>query len=97
LLGCASWKDRVNLEDTLFAGAVVNKVQEHFDINCDSCRLANHLYKCSGEKDFISFLKDSSHYKRLSAFGLEHDMEYCTSLNLHPVVPILKGRELVVN
>lgn len=94
LLGCASWKDRVNMEDTLFAGAVVDKVRQHFDVNCDSCRIAQHLYKSSGG-NLISFLQDSSHYLRLSAFGLVHDMEYCTRTDLHPVVPILKGRELV--
>jgi len=97
LLGCASWKDRFNLEDTLFAGAVVNRMQEKFNINCDSARAANHLYKASGGNDFISFLRDSSHYNRLSAFGLEHDMAYCCTPDLHPVVPILKGRELVVH
>jgi 2-phosphosulfolactate phosphatase len=94
LLGCASWKDRFNLEDTLFAGAVVNQIQQVFEINCDSARAAKHLYDCSGG-NFIEFLKDSSHYKRLSAFGLEHDMEYCATPDLHPVVPFLKGREIV--
>lgn len=96
LLGCAAWKDRVNLEDTLFAGAVVNRIQSHFSINCDSARAANTLYNSSGG-DLLNFLKDSSHYKRLSSFGLQKDMEYCTSIDLHPVVPILKGKELVIH
>lgn len=96
LLGCAAWKDRFNLEDTLFAGAVVNKVREHFSINCDSARAANHLYNQSGGRDFIGFLKDGSHYKRLSAYGLVADMEYCCTPNLHPVLPILQGDKLVV-
>lgn len=96
LLGCASWKDRFNLEDTLFAGAVVNEIGHAFDINCDSARAAKHLYNQSGGKDFIGFLRDSSHYRRLAAFGLVHDMEYCVTPNLHPVVPILEGREIVV-
>lgn len=94
LLGCASWKDRFNLEDTLFAGAVVSRLQHAFDVNCDSARAAKHLYDRSGG-DFLSFLKDSSHYRRLSAYGLEADMAYCATPNLHPVVPILKGREIV--
>ncbi len=96
LLGCAAWKDRFNLEDTLFAGAVVNRIQEHFAVNCDSARAANALYKQSGEKDFINFLRDSSHFRRLSAYGLEADMEYCATPDLHPVLPILQGSELVV-
>ncbi len=95
LLGCASWKDRFNLEDTLFAGAVINEVAHAFDINCDSARVARHLFDSSGG-DFIGFLKDSSHYKRLSVYGLEKDMAYCATPNLHPVVPILSGREIVI-
>lgn len=96
LLGCASWKDKFNLEDTLFAGAVVAKTQQLFDINCDAARAARHLFQSSGGSNFIEFLKDSSHYKRLSGFGLQHDMEYCVSPDLHPVVPYLRGSEIIV-
>lgn len=96
LLGCASWKDKFNLEDTLFAGAVVSKVQEQFNINCDAARAARHLYTASGGDNLIEFLKDSSHYKRLSGFGLQEDMKYCVTPNLHPVIPYLDGREIVI-
>ena len=95
ILGCASWKDRFNLEDTLFAGAVVSELQEGFEINDDSARAARHLYQCSGGKNLIDFLKDSSHYKRLSAYGLQKEMEYCVTPNLHPVVPVLHGNEII--
>lgn len=94
LLGCASWKDRFNLEDTLFAGAVVEKTRHAFEVNCDSARAAGHLFQ-SSKGDFIAFLKDSSHYKRLSAYGLEQDMIYCATPNLHPVVPFLYKGEIV--
>jgi 2-phosphosulfolactate phosphatase len=96
LLGCASWKDKFNLEDTLFAGAVVNRLQDKFEINCDAALAARHLYTSSGGSNFIEFLKDSSHYRRLSGFGLEHDMEYCATPDLHPVLPYLSGREIVI-
>src|SRR4029079_18741563 len=36
ILGCAAWKDRVNMEDVLFAGAAISRVRTYFDINCDS-------------------------------------------------------------
>jgi 2-phosphosulfolactate phosphatase len=97
LLGCAAWKDRFNLEDTLFAGAVVSKIKAGFDINCDSARAAGCLFESCMQGEIIDFLRDSSHYKRLAAFGLVRDMEYCTTPNLHPVVPILKGKELVIH
>lgn len=96
LLGCAAWKDRVNLEDTLFAGAVISRIKAHFDIQCDSARAAQVLHD-SVTGNYIDFLKDSSHYRRLSAYGLEQDMVYCTTPNLHPVVPVLRGRELIVH
>lgn len=97
LLGCSSWKDRFNLEDTLFAGAVVNKLQQHFDIHCDSAIAALALHTISGGKDYMDFLKSSAHYRRLSAFGLENDMYYCTTPNLHPVLPILSGNKIVIS
>lgn len=96
ILGCASWKDRYNLEDTLFAGAVVERISQYFSINCDSARAARHLYKSALQApSLIDFLKDSSHYNRLSRFGLVKDMEYCVTTDLHPVVPVLVGNELV--
>ncbi len=94
LLGCASWKDRFNLEDSLFAGAVVSKLRPFFQVNCDSARAARHLHE-SSEGRYLDFLKDSSHYKRLSGYGLEKDMEYCTTPDLHPVVPIYQAGALV--
>src|SRR4029078_4784538 len=44
ILGCAAWKDRVNIEDTLFAGAVISRIKEHFEINCDSSQMAETMY-----------------------------------------------------
>jgi 2-phosphosulfolactate phosphatase len=96
LLGCAAWKDRFNLEDTLFAGAVVNRVAEHFSIQCDSARAARTL-EAQTQGKYLEYLKDSSHYHRLAAYGLLKDLEYCITPDLHPVVPILNGNELIVN
>ena len=97
VLGCASWKDKFNMEDTLFAGAVAERIKDHFFHNDDSTRAAMHLHKASGGKDYISFLKDSAHYKRLSAYGLQADMEYCAMTDLHPIVPVLKDKALVAH
>ncbi len=98
LLGCAAWKDRVNMEDTLFAGAVIEQVRDHFSVTCDSARMAATLYREALQYGrLIDFLRDSSHYHRLSAFGLVHDMEYCTTPDLHPVVPVYNGKKLIRN
>ncbi len=97
LLGCAAWKDRFNLEDTLFAGMVAERIAGHFSTNCDSVRVARHLARQVTGNDIIGLLRDSAHYKRLAAFGLEQDMHYCTTPDQHPVVPLLSGRELVTS
>lgn len=96
LLACASWKDRFNLEDTLFAGGVVSKVKKHYSVLCDSALGAEQLFNSIDKDKPINFLKKGSHYHRLSKFGLEKDMEYCATVDVHPVVPILEGDKLVV-
>src|SRR4051812_47038839 len=75
ILACAAWKDRVNMEDTLFAGAVVSRIKEHFTINCDSSHMAENLYDIAKD-DLYEFMKknDASHYHRLTNFGLERDI-----------------------
>ena len=94
LLACASWKDRYNLEDSLFAGAVYEAIGEHFEMNCDSTRAATHLYKVA-KNDLYGFIQDSSHFLRLSKFGLQYDMEYCCKINEHNVLVKLVDDKLV--
>lgn len=95
LLACASWKDRFNLEDALFAGAVAAQLQSDFVVNCDSAHACISLAE-QANGNWFEYLKRGAHYKRLSGFGLESDMIYCTKDNVHPVVPILRGTDLVV-
>ena len=78
ILGCAAWKDRVNIEDTLFAGAVISRIKNHFDINCDSSAMAETMYN-DAKEDLYEFMKikNASHYHRLSNYGLEKDIRYC--------------------
>ncbi len=97
ILGCAAWKDRVNIEDTLFAGAVIEKVKEHFNINCDSSQIANSLYN-EAKNDLYEFMKkkNASHYHRLSNFGLEKDIRYCLTPDGANVLPIYRDGKLSV-
>jgi 2-phosphosulfolactate phosphatase len=97
ILGCASWKDRVNMEDTLFAGAVVSKIGRHFSINCDSSHIAKQMYE-EGKDDLFEFIKmnNASHYNRLMDFGLEKDIRYCLTDDSANVLPIYRDGKLVV-
>jgi len=96
LLACAAWKDLVNIEDTLFAGAVINKIKEHFSINCDASQMALGLYK-EAKEDLYEFMKrkEASHYKRLTSFGLEKDIRHCLTYNTANVLPLYTEGKLI--
>jgi len=97
ILGCAAWKDRVNIEDTLFAGAVINRIKDHFDINCDGSQLASTMYE-EAKENLFEFLKNknASHYHRLAKFGLEEDIRYCLTEDVTNVLCVYEGGKLVV-
>lgn len=97
VLGCAAWKDRFNVEDTLFAGAVISRVKSHFHINCDSSQMAESLYR-DAAPDLFNFMKEknASHYLRLSGYGLEKDIRYCLTADGANVLPVYKNGRLVV-
>jgi 2-phosphosulfolactate phosphatase len=97
VLACAAWKDRINLEDMLFAGAVINKVKEHFSINCDSSQIAETVY-LQGRSDLFEFMneKNASHYHRLMGYGLEKDIRYCLTPNVANVLPFYENGKLIV-
>jgi 2-phosphosulfolactate phosphatase len=95
LLGCSAWKDRVNIEDTLMAGAIVDQLKDAFEVNCDSSRMAQTLY-LDAKDDLFGFMqsKQASHYQRLMGYGLEEDIRYCLTPNLVNVLPIYSEGKL---
>lgn len=97
ILGCAAWKDKVNMEDTLFAGAIIANVRKNFEINCDSSHMAEAMYD-KGKKDLFAFIKknNASHYHRLMKFGLEKDIRYCLTADEANVLPVYSDGKLIV-
>ena len=96
ILGCAAWKDRVNIEDTLFAGAVISRIKNHFDINCDSSQMAETMYQ-EAKEDLYAFMKNkkASHYHRLSNYGLEKDIRYCLTDDAANVLCVYEEGKLI--
>lgn len=96
MLACAGWKDRYNLEDTLFAGAVIETVKEHFTIHCDSSLTAAMLYKQQGEH-LHAFAPSITHYHRLvDRFGFIEDIRYCLTPNVADVLPVYHEGSLLL-
>lgn len=98
LLACSAWKDRVNIEDTLFAGAVIKKVRQYFNINCDASGIAESLFD-NASPDLFGFLRDknATHYQRLTGFSLEKDLRYCLTIDVSNVLPFYENEKLVIH
>jgi len=94
LLLCAGWKDQFNLEDTLFAGAVVTQLRSSFTHFDDSSVAAEDLYALA-KSDLRAYLTKSSHSHRLAALNIEEDVLFCLQLNICGVIPVLTGDKLV--
>jgi 2-phosphosulfolactate phosphatase len=97
ILGCAGWKDRFNLEDTLFAGAVITNVKKHFTIHCDSSLMAETMY-VKNKGNMMKFAPQLTHYNRLvERFGLIEDIQYCLSNDVANILPIYREGKLIVH
>jgi 2-phosphosulfolactate phosphatase len=93
VLGCSAWKDRFNLEDTLFAGAVISRLKNNYTIHCDSSMMAEDMYGLH-KNDLYGFIKRTTHWHRLASYGLEKDLEYCVTPNKAPILPMYKDGAL---
>ncbi len=96
LVLCAGWKGRPNLEDTLFAGAVVDALKDEYFVAEDSAILAMRTYQ-QAQNDLLGYLANSSHIRRLQGLGINKDISYCLQNDLYDVLPVLRGNELVVH
>lgn len=89
LVVCAGWKGKVNLEDTLFAGALVERVKGSIEPECDAAVAAGHLYNIA-KHDMPGFLKQASHIRRLNRLGIHEDIAFCLTEDKYQVVPRLQ-------
>lgn len=95
VLACAGWKDRVNLEDTLLAGAIIQRVKEHYQVACDAALMAELLF-LQVRGDLFGSMKQASHVQRLSNYGLEADIRHCLLSDTAPVLPVLEDGALIL-
>jgi len=94
LIVCAGWNDEINLEDTLFAGAVVERLKDSFEIINDPAILAHNLY-LQGKDNMFNFLEKSSHVSRLLNFGLKKDIEFCLETDRFEQVSVMRNDEII--
>ena len=95
LILCAGWKGKVNMEDSLFAGALVEKLQNDFANECDAPLLVQAAYQDMSH-NLLALVQSSSHAKRLHKLNIYEDIEYCLKTDLYNIVPVLKDGEIVL-
>lgn len=95
VLLCSGWQNDFCLEDTLVAGAIIEKLSilsSQFSIhNDDAAHMALTLWQLA-KSDPYDYCRDASHVHRLQAFGpqAQADIEFAFQQNTCPVVPVLK-------
>lgn len=95
LVACAGWKGHINVEDTLFAGALVDILtSQNFTISNDSALLAQSLYQ-KHKADLLAFVSLCSHVQRLKNLGIQKDIEFCLQKDVYEAVPILQNGNIV--
>jgi 2-phosphosulfolactate phosphatase len=96
VLLCSGWKNRFNMEDMLFAGAVAGQLtnaKNGYKLG-DAALAAKYLFQ-SAQKNPYRILHGSSHKERLSKLGLKADIKYCLSLDKTRIIPVLQNGVLV--
>ena len=93
---CIRDRNKFNLEDAIFAGAVTEALTTKNDqIKLgDACLALKYLYQLA-KQDPYKFMSQASHKERLAKLNLKKDIKYCLTPNLTTVIPILKDGALV--
>lgn len=96
LVLCAGWKNKFNLEDTLFAGALSRLVLEddRFYTICDATLGAMDLYEAAQE-DMMAYIEKVAQRHRLKKNRLDDVIEYCHEFDLTDLIPVLNEDYLV--
>jgi len=96
LLLCSGWKNKFNLEDALFAGAMTEALTTmNYDFKLGDAGLAlKYLYQQARTEPY-KFLSRASHKERLARLNLKKDIKYCLTPDQTTVIPVLDSGELV--
>ncbi len=96
ILFCAGWKNRFSLEDTILAGAMVERIMENpeYNTNCDSALASLDLWHLA-KPDLLGYIEKAAQRSRLRDNGLDDCLEFCHTFDLTNIVPVYEGGFLV--
>lgn len=97
LILCAGWKNKFNLEDTLFAGALAQLVLEddQYQSICDATLGSIDLYNAAND-DMMGYISKVAQNGRLKKNNLDDVIGYCHEIDLTELIPVLNEDHLFV-
>jgi 2-phosphosulfolactate phosphatase len=92
---CSGWKNKFCLEDSLFAGALTERLLEtgRFRTECDSAHAAIDLWR-QAEGDVLGYVEKAAQRHRLQKLGLDDVLPYSFSCDEVDVVPVFDGEAI---
>ncbi len=94
---CAAWKNKFNLEDTLFAGALAERILQFPDFYtiCDSTHASIDLYQVA-KKDMPGYIDKVAQRHRLKKNNLDDVIDYCHTFDLTSLIPVFEKDSIKV-
>lgn len=98
VLFCAGWKNRFNLEDTVCAGAIAERLMKSglFTTICDSTLAAMDLWQMA-KNDLPGYVEKAAQRTRLRDKGLDDCLQFCITADFTRKIPVIKNGILIDN
>ena len=95
---CSGWVNDVSMEDTLFAGALCERLiaSGKYESTHDAVHMAIEMWHSCKNNPYDYCLEHASHVQRLKGFGADRDIEFSFRMNTCPVLPILNNGVLTL-
>lgn len=96
LLFCAGWKNRFNIEDSVCAGALAEKLMKSglYSSGCDSTLAAVDLWSLA-KTDLNGYIDKAAQRSRLREKGLDDCISYCLTEDQTAKIPVIMEGILV--
>lgn len=96
ILFCSGWKNRFNLEDTICAGAIAERLMATslYSTICDSTHAALDLWSLA-KKDIPHYIEKVAQRSRLRDKKLDDCIPFCLTMDFTGKIPLIKNGILV--
>jgi 2-phosphosulfolactate phosphatase len=96
MLFCAGWKNRFNLEDSVFAGAMADGLMQSglYSTICDSTLAAIDLWSIANA-DLRGYIEKVAQRTRLKDKKLDDCLDFCLTNDFTDRIPVMKNGSLV--